>query len=381
MKEHQIGTQRLSPVPDPSRTLLGAPKIADIKASIPDAMRQRSIGAGMKVFIGTYLLWLVAFAAMLLAPEWWSKLLAGTVVALAAGMLFVVAHDAAHGALTPKPALNRWLARLAFAPGLQPMVSWEYSHNVLHHGWTNLRGRDPVYAPLTKAEYDVLPRWRRFLERVYRSLFGVALLYLIEIWWKLEIAPGTDHRKAIDARGSFRFDGAVVAVFICVQVAAILGLSTLPDGVGRGNVSTVALLVGTSVLWPYAVFFWILGFLTFQHHTHPRVAWYNDQQEWNFYRGQIQGTVHIKFPWPIEFLLHDIMDHNAHHVDPKIPLYHVARSQTALETAYGSHVITERWTPAYYWRLCRTCQLYDYDSKRWVGFDGRFTSDTATCTM
>ena len=59
----------------------------------------------------------------------------------------------------------------------------------MHHGWTSLKGKDPVYAPLSKAEYDALPLWRRGLERVYRSVPGIALLYMFEVWWKLEMLP------------------------------------------------------------------------------------------------------------------------------------------------------------------------------------------------
>ena len=40
-----------------------------------------------------------------------------------------------------------------------------------------------------KSEYDVLPAWRRKLERIYRHPLGLALYYPVELWWKRLLFP------------------------------------------------------------------------------------------------------------------------------------------------------------------------------------------------
>jgi 3',5'-cyclic AMP phosphodiesterase CpdA len=62
-----------------------------------------------------------------------------------------------------------------------------------------------------------------------------------------------------------------------------------------------------------------MGFVVFQHHTHPKVPWYGNEDDWTFYAGQVQSVVHVELPRPIELILHNIMEHTAHHVDPRIP--------------------------------------------------------------
>ena len=55
-------------------------------------------------------------------------------------LLFIVAHDGAHGALVPGQKLNLWIARFAFVPCVHAVSLWCTVHNKLHHGYTNLKG-------------------------------------------------------------------------------------------------------------------------------------------------------------------------------------------------------------------------------------------------
>ena len=70
-------------------------------------------------------------------------------------------------------------------------------------------------------------------------------------------------------------------------------------------------------------------------------------------------------------MLHNIMEHTAHHVDTRVPLYHLTNAQSAIEHAFGEeNVITEPFTFAGMTRTFQTCQLYSYETHQWLSFDG-----------
>jgi len=348
-----------------------SPTVKVIRDALPPDARQRSLRIGALYFLATGVVYLALLVAMPLTGAWWARLIVAMACGLSIGMLFIVGHDACHGSLTPSSRVNAVLGRIAFLPSLHPYAAWEYSHNALHHGFTNLRGKDPVYCPFSVAEFTALPSWRQRLERLYRSLPGLLPLYLVEIWWKLEMAPHGEHRAHIDKRGTYQLDRAIVLAYPIVQAAL---LTLVLRGRGAGAVDTAAVIALASTV-PFLTFTWLIGFATFQHHTHPRVLWYADAEEWNFYRAQVQSTVHVVFLRWIERLLHNIIEHTAHHVDTKVPLYNLTGAQRELETTFGDAVIAEPFSFAALRRTFRSCCLYDFTTHQWLDFAGRATPE------
>ena len=345
--------------------------VKGVRDVLPAASRDRSLSLGVVYFAGSAALYWTTFSMIALAPWWWLRAAFAVVNGLATGVLFIVGHDACHGSLTPSSTLNAWLGRAALLPSLHPFAAWEYSHNALHHGWTNLKGKDPVYCPMTIDEYRRLSATRQWFERVSRSWIGMLPLYLFEIWWPLEIHPNAEHRRHIDKRGTFLFDRAIVLAFPCIQAAVLFAIARL-----TGDHHDGVLTIVFGILVPFLTFNWLIGFATFQHHTHPRVVWYADASEWNFFRAQVQGTVHIVFPKWIETLLHNIMEHTAHHVDTRIPLYRLTSAQAAVEAAFGDeNVISEPFTFAGMAHTFRVCQLYDFERHQWLSFEGIPTTE------
>jgi acyl-lipid omega-6 desaturase (Delta-12 desaturase) len=340
----------------------------DLRQRLPAARRERSYHVSLLLFAlsaGAYLLTFV-FACW---PNWpalnlVSALANGGVI----GLLFIIGHDACHGSFTPSPALNRLLARLAFLPSLQPYTSWVFTHNGLHHGWTNLKGKDVVFAPFSVAEFNALPRCRRWLERVYRTPLGVGLMHLVQVWWKYELFPPRTH--APKGKGMFHFDRLLVLGFFLAKGGVTLLLSFL---VCHDPVLAVA-RAGVVLLLIYAVWFWLIGLVTFVQHTNPEVPWYDDAGEWTFYRGQVHATPHVHLPLWLHRLLHNVMDHTAHHVDPLIPMYRLPPAQRSLERTCRTDVVASPWSLRGYIRSLKVCRLYDYTGHQWLDFDGTPTS-------
>src|SRR5579862_6989166 len=90
------------------------------------------------LFLGTLAIyagavWLAGFAP---APLW-LRLSASVLAGLAIPSLFVIGHDAAHGAFTPRRRVNGLIGRIALLPALHNFSLWQVQHNKLHHRLPN----------------------------------------------------------------------------------------------------------------------------------------------------------------------------------------------------------------------------------------------------
>lgn len=347
------------------------PTLSEVRATLPDDARARSLSKGLLIFLPTATFYALTFAGAVLAPNWPLRLLFAFLNGFSIAALFVVGHDAAHGSLVPSQFLNRLFGRICLLPSLHPYMAWVHSHNGMHHGWTNLRGKDPIYAPFSKAEFDALPPARRLLERIYRSEPGIALLYLVEVWWKLEIVPAAKDYPRGKGAATYRKDRLLVFAFLAVELT-IAWFAPAP-ALG-GPVTTAFASVTVAVVLPFLLWNWVMAFATFQHHTHPQVPWYDREEEWSAFKGQVESGIHVRLPRFFEVALHNIMDHTAHHVDPKIPLYNLPKQQRTLETAYPEDILVTPWDLFAFRRTLKACQLYDYREHRWLRFDGTPTT-------
>ena len=196
---------------------------------------------------------------------------------------------------------------------------WDVGHNVAHHGFNNLKGRDQVWAPLSKEEYDALPGYRKALERIYRSGAGWGLYYFVELWWKkLYFAT---KRQIGSTRAKYKWDSALVTVGMAGWVAVVALVAYETE-------QSFWLLLLLGVVVPFAIWNVIMGFVVFVHHTHPNIAWFTKRAEWQRYRAYLTATVHVRFPFGIDRLMHNIMEHNAHHLNPRIPMYTLRAAQS-----------------------------------------------------
>jgi acyl-lipid omega-6 desaturase (Delta-12 desaturase) len=326
---------------------------------------ERSPLLAWSLFLGNLTVYAAAVAgAVALTPTPFRlgcAILAGSAISA----LFVIGHDAAHGAYTDDRRLNAFIGRIAFLPALHNYSLWRVQHNRLHHRLTNLKGFNS-WSPLAKAEYDALPSWRRAVERLYRSPLGFAPYYLIERWWRDKFFP----RSRVNAGQPFIFwlDFALLLTYL----AAFL---TILASAGQSGAAS-------AILWGFVVPFltWnaLMGATTYMQHTHQHVPWFESMAEWRALDGQEEVSVHVQMPRWYGLISHHVMDHPAHHVHPKIPLYHLASAQRRLNELLGNQAITQRFSPAYLLSTLTRCKLYDYRDHRWLDFAGRPTSN---CTL
>ena len=346
-------------------------------AKCPPKCEAQSLVKGLVAFLVPAALYGFTLWGALAAPWWPLQIISALLNGLFIATIFVVGHDACHGGLTPYEWLNQVLGRIAFLPSLTPYITWEFAHNRIHHSYTNWRGKDYAWAPFPKAEYDAMSPLRRLMERHYRSLLGLGTYYLYEYWWKHLLLLSKAERQEMKRTATYVFDFVLVAIFAVAEVWLVIAYSnTLEAGDSFwGPFVAPAALIANALVLPFLFWNWFMSFAIFQHHNHPRVAWFDNKDEWDFYAGQVESTTHIQMPWFLEFATAHIMQHTAHHVDPRIPLYRLIDSQGCLEKAYTQDIVVERWTFTTLGKTLAKCQLYDYENHRWLTFRGKASSE------
>ena len=71
---------------------------------------------------------------------------------------------------------------------------------------------------------------------------------------------------------------------------------------------------------------------------------------------------------------HNAMEHTAHHVDPRVPLYNLSKAQTVLCELYGQDLLKMDFSLFNFLSTMKKCKLYDYENHLWLDFEGPPTS-------
>jgi acyl-lipid omega-6 desaturase (Delta-12 desaturase) len=327
---------------------------------------QRSSWRALALLAFDYSLLALLLAGVIVFDSLWAMTACGLAAGFVIGRLFVIGHDGCHQSLTPSRPLNRWLARIAFLPSLTAYSLWDVGHNVVHHGFTNLKGVDFVWAPLTQQEFAALSPLGKLMQRIYRSGWGPGLYYMVEIWWKKMMFP-RQGSLGNTRRAVFTWDCILVSTFAALWVAGLVWAALATD-------QSVAWLLGLGFVLPLFFWFNMMGFVIYGHHTHVKVSWHDDRAAWQRAQPFVSTTVHLTFPLQIGAVLHHIMEHTAHHVDMSIPLYKLKEAQKLLEDLLPGRIVIQRFSWRWYFETARACKLYDFTRQCWTDFAGRPTS-------
>lgn len=281
--------------------------------------------------------------------------------------LFVVAHDAAHGSLFRSARLNSWIGHLAMLPSWHVYEGWVLGHNRIHHAYTVREGFDFVWHPYTPAQYAAMSRLQRLRHRFEWSWLGAGAYYLREVWWSKMIVgtPPARWRRVI------RRDRLIVAAFVVSASVALGWLGWTQSGTALG----AAWMVLKVLVVPFLVFSYVIGSFVHVHHVQPGIRWW-PRREWTKFKGQVEGTTILRVPKGANFFLHWIMVHVPHHVDMRIPMYHLELAADAIKAAYPDVVHDEKLRFRDFMANTRRCKLYDFEQGRWLTYAEAATWET-----
>ncbi|MGH6990025.1 MAG: fatty acid desaturase [Stellaceae bacterium] len=297
--------------------------------------------------------WLAGFSVM----PFWARLLGSLLAGFSIPSLFVIGHDAAHGAFLPGRRGNLIVASIALLPALHNPSLWRAVHNRQHHRLPNLKGNNS-WSPLSRRDYLALSSLGRARVRLYRSLFGFAPYYLIERWWRDKFFP-RQALAGVKPAAAWR-DFALLLIYLAAFVAILAWV---------GGAVSVAL----GFVLPFLIWNGMMGATTYLQHTSKRAPWYDSVAAWRRQGSDEQVTIHLIVPRWYGLISHQIMEHPAHHFQPRIPLYRLKAAQMLLNELLGDRAVIEKFSIRYLWRTIRACKLYDYEGHCWLDFVGNRT--------
>jgi acyl-lipid omega-6 desaturase (Delta-12 desaturase) len=324
---------------------------------------KKSTELALLIFGLDLLMYIASIAGIIFFESIVLKILCSVLAGFKIASLFIIGHDAAHNAFTDRKILNQVIARIVFLPSLHNYGLWLVEHNRIHHQATNIKGIDS-WSPLSKEEYDALPVWRKGVERFYRGLSGICFYYMIERWWKNKFFPF----KSIKGKyNSVNWDFLLVISYLI----SYLSLLVYVGQVSSYSNPTELLVLGFII--PFLIWNFMMGFTVYQHHTHESIPWCKSRKEREKIGGQEDLTMHVKYPRWYNVVSHNIMEHTAHHVDPRIPLYQLAKAQSKLSKLLGNEINVIQFSFVGFIKTLAKCKLYDYENHCWLDFNGRPT--------
>ena len=317
------------------------------------------------IFFSDIFLYITAIAGSILFENIWLKICCGVFAGLRIGTLFLISHDAGHDCFTSKRLWNKVIGRIAFLPSFHNYSLWLIAHNRLHHQAPNVKGLNS-WSPLDIDEYDKLSPWGKILERLYRSPFGISLNYMVERWWKDKFYP---YKRLVGNRKlSHWLDFMLVATYMFSFISMLVFL-----GIKVSHTTSLEVLA-ISFFLPFFVSNFLIGFTIYQHHTHEDIPWFKTLEESRRYVDQEDVTIHVRYPDWYNLISNNAMEHTAHHVDPRIPLYNLSKAQKLLCNLYGDKIISMDFSIRDFLNTMGRCKLYDYEHHCWLDFNGDRTS-------
>jgi len=218
--------------------------------------------------------------------------------------IFIIFHDCCHGSFFTSNKANKFWGYFTGILTLTPFYQWRRDHSLHHATAGNLdqRGSGDVWT-MTVNEYISASPLKRLGYRLYRNplvLLGLGPVYSFILSQRFS---GKNSGKR--ERFSIWFtNGALLAVLI---VAGLI--------IGFKNY----LLIQISIM----AFGGMLGvWLFYIQHQFDGVYWAR-QDHWDSLKASLQGSSYYHLPKILQWFTGNIGIHHIHHVEPRIPNYHL----------------------------------------------------------
>ncbi|NNN08158.1 MAG: hypothetical protein HKL85_03070 [Acidimicrobiaceae bacterium] len=158
----------------------------------------------------------------------------------------------------------------------------------------------------------------------------------------------------------------IVTLGFVLLMAVVLGFVCFAR---THSIGGVAWLILRAEPVPFLGFSAMIGSVVHVRNVARDIRWWK-RNEWNKFKGQMEGTTVLRVPKGVNFFFHWIMIHSPHHVDMRIPMYNLELAALAIEKVYPdvAHDAPLRFKD--FRRNTKACKLYDFDEGRWLTYRG-----------
>lgn len=220
--------------------------------------------------------------------------------------IFIIFHDCAHGSYLSSRRANDMVGFIAGVLTFSPYQHWRWEHAIHHGSAGNLdrRGTGDVWT-MTVQEYLSASTPQRLKYRLVRNplvLFVIAPLFVFVI--KQRFASAKAGRRQ---RHSVWWLNATL-VLTATLLSWIFGVGSYL------LIQSIAMAVAGAVgLWLFYI-----------QHQFEGVYWERNDR-WDYTAAALRGSSYYKLPKVLQWLSGNIGFHHVHHLNPRIPNYHLQR--------------------------------------------------------
>ena len=326
---------------------------------IPKTCYEKSYLQGVGLFVRDVVIYIALLAVAASTDTWYILIPVYVLLMMNLVGLFIIGHDAAHGSLTASNKLNDLIANLAMLPGLHMSEIWKYGHNRIHHGRTVNQVFDFIWHPYTAEQYNQMNSFQKLRHKFEWGPLGSGMYYLREIWWNRTILFKPP--KSIETK--VRLSKLMLtAVFIIGSYFS-----------AKHGLETYGTMAGALWMWiklvalPFYLVNHAIAWAVYVHHISPEITWHR-RKEWDPFKGQVQGTTIFRVSKIANFFLHNIFEHVPHHVDARIPCYHLIEASDAIVKHFPEDAQVEKLNWNKFKRFNEACKLYDFDNHCWQSY-------------
>jgi omega-6 fatty acid desaturase (delta-12 desaturase) len=248
---------------------------------------------------------------------------------VAAGLvvrIFVIQHDCGHGSFFRSRRANDALGMICSVITLTPHMHWRRQHAGHHSNWNNLdrrsSGIDIYSSCLTVTGYRALAPVRRLLYRlVYNPLVSSVLLPpLVFLFF---------YRVPFDTPQTWMRERRAVYATNCMIGTVLVALGLLV-GFERMLIVQLPIMVIASIAgaWIFSV-----------QHRFETALWQRQAQR-SIETASLRSSSYLRLPRVLQWFTASIGFHHIHHLNPRVPNYHLQDCHKAIPALQRVQTLT-----------------------------------------
>lgn len=220
--------------------------------------------------------------------------------------IFILFHDCVHGSFFSSKRANTFFGYLLGVLVFTSFEDWRFSHLRHHVTYANLdaRGIGDIWT-MTRTEYESSPKMQQLFYRLYRN---PAVLFALGALFNFLLSNRVSTRRVRRRERMSVLLTNLLLLAVILVAAQLIGWQTylliqFP----------LLCLAGAAGIWLFYV----------QHQFHG-VYWAR-KDHWDPLRAAMEGSSYYALPAVLRWFSGNIGYHHVHHLNPRIPNYHLKK--------------------------------------------------------